>query len=217
MMRNRFVAQLDELQESMVEMGNACIHALADTKEALLNGNHKKAKEVLTSSMAIRRMERNIEGLCLKLLLQQQPVASDLRVISSALKSVYDLERIGDVTGDIANLILKENVSIASDILNLSAMAEQTGIMVRQAIESLTTQNKELAEKTIAMDDSVDACFKQAKKTLAQRFTGNDTGMEYALNLLMVAKYFEKIGDHAVNIANWALFSATGILSTAQE
>lgn len=217
MMRNRFDAQLEELQESMVEMGNACIHALADTKEALLNGNHKKAKEVLTSSMAIRRMERNIEGLCLKLLLQQQPVASDLRVISSALKSVYDLERIGDVTGDIANLILKENVSIASDILNLSAMAEQTGIMVRQAIESLTTQNKELAEKTIAMDDSVDACFKQAKKTLAQRFTGNDTGMEYALNLLMVAKYFEKIGDHAVNIANWALFSATGILSTAQE
>ena len=217
MMRNRFVAQLDELQESMVEMGNACIHALADTKEALLNGNHKKAKEVLTSSMAIRRMERNIEGLCLKLLLQQQPVASDLRVISSALKSVYDLERIGDVTGDIANLILKENVSIASDILNLSAMAEQTGIMVRQAIESLTTQNKELAEKTIAMDDSVDACFKQAKKTLAQRFTGNNTGMEYALNLLMVAKYFEKIGDHAVNIANWAFFSATGILSTAQE
>ncbi len=217
MMRNRFDAQLKELQESMVEMGNACIHALADTKEALLNGNRKKAKEVLTSSMAIRRMERNIEGLCLKLLLQQQPVASDLRVISSALKSVYDLERIGDVTGDIANLILKENVSIASDILNLSAMAEQTGIMVRQAIESLTTQNKELAEKTVAMDDSVDACFKQAKKTLAQRFTGNDTGMEYALNLLMVAKYFEKIGDHAVNIANWALFSATGILSTAQE
>ena len=217
MMRNRFDAQLDELQESMVEMGNACIHALADTKEALLNGNHKKAKEVLTSSMAIRRMERNIEGLCLKLLLQQQPVASDLRVISSALKSVYDLERIGDVTGDIANLILKENVSIASDILNLSAMAEQTGIMVRQAIESLTTQNKELAEKTIAMDDSVDACLKQAKKTLAQRFTGNNTGMEYALNLLMVAKYFEKIGDHAVNIANWAFFSATGILSTAQE
>lgn len=217
MMRNRFDAQLEELQESMVEMGNACIHALADTKEALLNGNHKKAKEVLTSSMAIRRMERNIEGLCLKLLLQQQPVASDLRVISSALKSVYDLERIGDVTGDIANLILKENVSIASDILNLSAMVEQTGIMVRQAIESLTTQNKELAEKTVAMDDSVDACFKQAKKTLAQRFTGNDTGMEYALNLLMVAKYFEKIGDHAVNIANWALFSATGILSTAQE
>ena len=217
MMRNRFVAQLDELQESMVEMGNACIHALADTKEALLNGNHKKAKEVLTSSMAIRRMERNIEGLCLKLLLQQQPVASDLRVISSALKSVYDLERIGDVTGDIANLILKENVSIASDILNLSAMAEQAGVMVSQAIEALTTQNKKLAEKTIAMDDSVDACFKQAKKTLAQRFTGNDTGMEYALNLLMVAKYFEKIGDHAVNIANWALFSATGILSTAQE
>lgn len=217
MMRNRFDAQLEELQESMVEMGNACIHALADTKEALLNGNHKKAREVLTASMAIRRMERNIEGLCLKLLLQQQPVASDLRVISSALKSVYDLERIGDVTGDIANLILKENVSIASDILNLSAMVEQAGVMVRQAIESLTTQNKELAEKTIAMDDSVDACFKQAKKTLAQKFTGNDTGMEYALNLLMVAKYFEKIGDHAVNIANWALFSATGILSTAQE
>ena len=217
MMRNRFDAQLEELQESMVEMGNACIHALADTKEALLNGNHKKAKEVLTSSMAIRRMERNIEGLCLKLLLQQQPVASDLRVISSALKSVYDLERIGDVTGDIANLILKENVSIASDILNLSAMAEQTGIMVRQAIEALTTQNQELAEKTVAMDDSVDACFKQAKKTLAQKFSGNDTGMEYALNLLMVAKYFEKIGDHAVNIANWASFSATGILSGTQD
>ena len=216
-MRNRFDAQLEELQESMVEMGNACIQALADTKDGLLNGNHKKAREVLTASMAIRRMERNIEGLCLKLLLQQQPVASDLRVISSALKSVYDLERIGDVTGDIANLILKENVSIASDILNLSAMAEQTGVMVRQAVKALTTQNQELAEQTVAMDDSVDACFKQAKKTLAQKFTGNDTGMEYALNLLMVAKYFEKIGDHAVNIANWASFSATGILSGTQD
>ena len=216
-MRHRFDVQLEELKESMVEMGNACIHALKDTKESLLSGNHKKAREILTSSMAIRRMERNIEGVCLKLLLQQQPVASDLRVISSALKSVYDLERIGDVTGDIANLILKENVSIASDILNLSAMAEETGIMVQQAVTALTKQNRELAEETIAMDDSVDAYFKEAKKTLAKRFTGNDTGMEYALNLLMVAKYFEKIGDHAVNIANWAVFSATGILSGTQD
>ena len=102
-------------------------------------------------------------------------------------------------------------------VLCASAMAEQTGVMVRQAVKALTTQNQELAEQTVAMDDSVDACFKHAKKTLALRFTGNDTGMEYALNLLMVAKYFEKIGDHAVNIANWASFSATGILSGTQD
>ena len=216
-MRNRFDAQLEELQESMAEMGAECISAIADTKECLICSNHKKAKEVISTSMRIRRMEREIESLCLKLLLQQQPVASDLRVISSALKSVYDLERIGDVTGDIANLVLKENLSIASDLLNLSAMADETIVMVQKAVEALTKQDEELGKSAKAMDDDIDTFFTQAKKTIAKSFSGNENGMNYALNLLMVAKYFEKIGDHAINIANWAMFSATGILNNTEE
>ena len=216
-MRNKFDQELSNMHDDLISMAAMVETAISRAVEALKYRDASLAKLLQEKDHEIDQKERAIESSCLKLLLQQQPVASDLRVISSALKSVYDLERIGDVTGDIANLILKENVSIASDILNLSAMAEETGIMVQQAVTALTKQNRELAEETIAMDDSVDAYFKEAKKTLAKRFTVNDTGMEYALNLLMVAKYFEKIGDHAVNIANWAVFSATGILSGTQD
>lgn len=216
-MRNRFDLQLDSLEESLKEMGMCCREAITLTIDSLMNQNEKKAKEVVSTSMRIRRMERNIESICLKLLLQQQPVARDLRVISSGLKAVYDLERIGDVTGDIAQLILKEHISIASDILNIHGMADVTGDMVNKAITALTSQNAELAEEVIRKDDEVDDLFKKAKKHLAHEYDKTDANVEYALNLLMVAKYFEKIGDHAVNIAEWAHFSATGILKENSE
>lgn len=211
-MRNRFDLQLDSLEESLKEMGMCCRDAIFLTIDSLINQNEKKAQEVLASSMRIRRMERNIESICLKLLLQQQPVARDLRVISSGLKAVYDLERIGDVTGDIAELILKEHVSVASDILNIKEMASVTQDMVDKAITALTSQDEKLAQTVIQQDDVVDNLFKEAKKYLAHEYSEADANVEYALNLLMISKYFEKIGDHAVNIAEWAKFSATGIL-----
>lgn len=211
-MRYRFDEQLDTLEESMKAMGSECVNAIVCTSETLMTGNRKKAKEVLSLSIRIHRMERDIESLCLKLLLQQQPVASDLRVISSALKSVYDLERIGDVTGDIATLVLQENVSIASDVLGLKKMAEVTKDMVEEAVEALTLKDTKKAEEVRKKDDIVDDCFSDAKQTLTRLFDGNETGMEYALNLLMIAKYFEKIGDHAVNVADWGYFAATGVL-----
>lgn len=211
-MRNRFDLQLDSLEESLKEMGMCCRDAISLTIDSLINQNEKKAQEVIASSLRIRRMERNIESICLKLLLQQQPVAKDLRVISSGLKAVYDLERIGDVAGDIAELILKEHVSVASDIINIRKMASVTQNMVDKAITALTSQNEQLAESVISQDDEVDTLFTDAKKYLAHEYGEADANVEYALNLLMIAKYFEKIGDHAVNIAEWAAFSATGIL-----
>ena len=211
-MRNRFDLQLDSLEESLHEMGHDCCVNITTIMEALENRSEKKAREVVSASMRIRRSERTIESICLKLLLQQQPVARDLRIISSGLKSVYDLERIGDVTGDIANLILKDNVSIASDILGLSQMGKASETMVQDALKALTEKNAKLAEKVIESDDIVDEFFTQAKKKLSEDFARTETNMEYALNLLMIAKYFEKIGDHAVNIAKWAIFCATGVL-----
>lgn len=211
-MRNRFDLQLDSLEESLKEMGMCCQEAITLTIDSLVNQNEKKAQEVIATSIRIRRMERNIESICLKLLLQQQPVARDLRVISSGLKAVYDLERIGDVTGDIAELILKEKVSLAADILNIKKMAQVTEEMVNKAITALTSQDELLAETVINKDDEVDTLFKDAKKYLADEYGQVNANVEYALNLLMIAKYFEKIGDHAVNIAEWAQFSATGIL-----
>lgn len=211
-MRNRFDLQLDSLEESLKEMGMYCREAITLTIDSLVSQNEKKAQEVIATSIRIRRMERNIESICLKLLLQQQPVARDLRVISSGLKAVYDLERIGDVTGDIAELVLKEKVSLAADILNIKKMAQVTEEMVNKAITALTSQDELLAETVINKDDEVDTLFKDAKKYLADEYGQVNANVEYALNLLMIAKYFEKIGDHAVNIAEWAQFSATGIL-----
>ena len=216
-MRNRFDRQLVTLNDEMIEMGSMIEKAIQQAITALITQDVDKAKEIIEYDEDIDHQEKTIENLCLKLLLQQQPVASDLRVISSALKSVYDLERIGDVTGDIANLVLKENLSIASDLLNLSAMADETIVMVQKAVEALTKQDEELGKSAKAMDDDIDTFFTQAKKTIAKSFSGNENGMNYALNLLMVAKYFEKIGDHAVNIANWAMFSATGVLNNTEE
>lgn len=210
-MRNRFDDQLDSLQESMKELGDKCLASITDTIEALNSGNEKIAIQVISRSRYIRRDEREIENICLKLLMQQQPVASDLRVISSSLKAVYDLERIGDVAADIAEIVIKEKVSTAIDILNLKDMANAASSMVHDSITALNNKDVELAHSVIDTDDIVDNAFNKAKETLIDKFS-KDSNVEYALNLLMVAKYFEKIGDHAVNIAQWAMYDATGKL-----
>lgn len=211
LMRNRFDEQLDNLQESMKEMGDKCLSSITDTIAAMNSGNEKLATSVISRRRNIRKDEREIESICLRLLMQQQPVASDLRVISSSLKAVYDLERIGDVASDIAEIVLSEHISTAMDILNLNDMATAASSMVHDSIQALNNKDVELAQSVIDTDDIVDTAFNNAKASLIEKFS-KDSNVEYALNLLMIAKYFEKIGDHAVNIAQWAMYDATGKL-----
>lgn len=210
-MRNRFDNQLENLDASMREMGVLCETSISGAIDALMEGNTKKAQEVLSRSITISRLEREIEGICLKLLMQQQPVASDLRVISSALKMISDLERIGDQSGDIAEIVITEGLSAANDILNLTDMAANVREMVTDVIESFINKDEALARDVIKHDDIVDEAFVNAKKKLVDIFSGQNANMEYALDLLMVAKYFERIGDHTVNIAQWVLYSLTGV------
>ena len=209
-MREHFDDQLATLRQSVAHMGSQCELAIHSAVTALMEDNTKLARSVVGLESETRREEREIENLCLKLLLQQQPVASDLRDISAVLKAVYDLERIGIISADIADIVINEHVSTASQIIDIQKMADTTSKMVTNAITALNTKDEDLARKTIAMDDIVDKAFISAKQELISSFT-KDTNVEYVLNLLMIAKYFEKIGDHAVNIAAWALFAITGV------
>lgn len=209
-MREHFDDQLATLRQSVAHMGSQCELAIHSAVTALMEDNTKLARSVIGLESETRREEREIENLCLKLLLQQQPVASDLRDISAVLKAIYDLERIGIISADIADIVINEHVSTASQIIDIQKMADTTSKMVTNAITALNTKDEDLARKTIAMDDIVDKAFMSAKQELISSFT-KDTNVEYVLNLLMIAKYFEKIGDHAVNIAAWALFAITGV------
>lgn len=210
LMREHFDDQLATLRQSVAHMGSQCELAIHSAVTALMEDNTKLARSVIGLESETRREEREIENLCLKLLLQQQPVASDLRDISAVLKAIYDLERIGIISADIADIVINEHVSTASQIIDIQKMADTTSKMVTNAITALNTKDEDLARKTIAMDDIVDKAFMSAKQELISSFT-KDTNVEYVLNLLMIAKYFEKIGDHAVNIAAWALFAITGV------
>ena len=210
LMREHFDDQLATLRQSVAHMGSQCELAIHSAVTALMEDNTKLARSVIGLESETRREEREIENLCLKLLLQQQPVASDLRDISAVLKAIYDLERIGIISADIADIVINAHVSTASQIIDIQKMADTTSKMVTNAITALNTKDEDLARKTIAMDDIVDKAFISAKQELISSFT-KDTNVEYVLNLLMIAKYFEKIGDHAVNIAAWALFAITGV------
>ena len=209
-MRSKFDEQLLQLNRELVSMGALCETAIGASAKALLNGDLGLARTVFETGTQIEQKERSIEGLCLKLLLQQQPVARDLRVISSALKMITDMERIGHQSADIAEIITMANISASDDMLNIHDMALATIKMVTDSVNAFVQKNPELAKAVIAYDDVVDGYFDQVKSTLIERFSKPETDGEYALDLLMIAKYFERIGDHAVNVAQWVLFSITG-------
>ncbi len=209
-MRSKFDDQLALLNRELITMGALCENAIALSAKALLEGNVSMAKGVPDLSAQIDQKERDIEGLCLKLLLQQQPVAGDLRVISSALKMVTDMERIGDQSADIAEIVTMANISTAADTLNIHDMALSTIKMVTESIDAFVQKDMSIARSVIAHDDVVDRGFDQVKRTLIEQLGKPETDGEAALDLLMIAKYFERIGDHAVNIAQWVLFSMTG-------
>ena len=209
-MRNRFEEQLFELNREIIEMGALCEEAIAAAAKALSGGDMKLADKVRESGAAIDRMERDIEGLCMKLLLHQQPVARDLRLISAALKMITDLERIGDQAEDIAEIVTFSDGHTVEGMELIEEMARATIGMVTSSVDAFVKKDVELAEAVIAMDDVVDGCFSKAKCGIIALIAENPADGEFALDLLMVAKYFERIGDHAANVAEWVIYSVTG-------
>ncbi len=209
-MRSQFDEQLELLHKELITMGALCENAIALSAKALAEGSTKIAAQVPELSVQIDQKERDIEAMCMRLLLQQQPVAKDLRTISSALKMVTDMERIGDNSGDIAEIISMANITASHDTLNIHDMAVATMKMVTESIDAFVKRDTKLAKAVIDYDDVVDGHFDRVKKMLIERLGKADTDGEYALDLLMIAKYFERIGDHAVQIAKWVLFSITG-------
>ena len=210
-MRNKFDEQLLNLNQKMIAMGALCERSIALAADALLSGNIKGAEEIIAHGHEIDAMEREIEGICLKLLLQQQPVASDLRQISAALKMITDMERIGDQAEDIAEIIPHLGGRTGKELDDFKSMAEATCKMVTDSIDAFVKKDLELAESVSSQDDVVDNCFVRVKAKLIDMISEIKTDGEYAVDLLMIAKYFERIGDHAVNIAEWVEFSVTGV------
>ncbi len=209
-MRSQFDEQLDILNQNLITMGALCENAIAMSAKALTEGTLTLARSVPELSERIDHKEREIETMCLKLLLQHQPVAKDLRVISSALKMVTDMARIGDQSADIAEIITLANICTTDSTQILYDMSIAVIKMVTDSIDAFVKKDKHMARAVIDYDDIVDAYFDQIKQTLIDLFSKPETDGEYAIDLLMIAKYFERIGDHAVNIAKWVLFSITG-------
>lgn len=209
-MRSKFDEQLELLHKELIEMGALCENAIAMAAKALSEGNTKLADQVPELSMEIDRKERDIEAMCMKLLLQQQPVAKDLRMISSALKMVTDMERIGDNSGDIAEIVTMANISSFDNTEHIQDMARATIKMVTDSIDAFVKRDMNLANAVIAYDDVVDGFFDEIKTDLIEKFGDPESNGEKVLDLLMIAKYFERMGDHAAEIAKWVLFSMTG-------
>lgn len=216
-MRNRFDLQLKQLNDDIIEMGNMIERAIEMGVYALIGHDTDKAKQTIDHDMDIDHMERDIEALCMKLLLQQQPVARDLRQISAALKMITDMERIGDQTSDIAEIIISAGMSEARDISVIGTMAEATSKMVHDSILAYVNKDLEMAQKVMLADDEVDRMFELVKAKLVELILkdGGKQG-EKAIDLIMITKYLERIGDHATNIAEWVEFSITGVHKDGQ-
>lgn len=209
-MRTRFDEQLDSLNRDIIEMGGLCEATIAAAAKSLVEGDIVLAKQVQEYSERIDEKEREIEATCIKLLLQQHPVASDLRIISSALKMVTDMERIGDQSADIAEIVTMANIKADDDTLGIDDMAKAVIKMVTDSIDAFVKRDVAIAESVIAYDDVVDGHFRRIKQILVERLKKPEYHGEFALDLLMISKYFERIGDHAVNVAGWVLYSVTG-------
>ena len=213
-MRSRFDEQLAILNRELIEMGALCEEAIALAAKALTDKDKTMAAKVAAMDAEIDQKERNIESMCLKLLLQQQPVARDLRQISAALKMITDMERIGDQAEDISEIVITLDGRYAENSALLKGMAESTIQMVTESVDAYVKRDTALAQQVIKMDDIVDDYFDQVKAELISKIAGEPADGEYALDLLMIAKYLERIGDHAVNIAHWVIYSITGELES---
>ena len=210
-MRNKFDEQLERLHVELIQMGAACEDAISAAAEALLKGDTALADVAEEAEKDIDQREREVENLCLKLLLQQQPVARDLREISAALKMISDLERIGDQAADIAELTRYIRLTDGLSRLHIGDMARAVIAMVTDSVDSFVKGDLALARAVRAADDQVDALFEQVKRELIDLIAADAAAGEVGLDILMVAKYLERIGDHATNVAEWVEYSLTGI------
>ncbi len=218
-MRNSFDDKLDRLNNLLIEMGTLIESSINITVEALLNQDIEHAKKTMNIEVEIDTKEDEIEDLCYNILLRQQPVARDLRIVSSALKMVTDMERIGDQAKDISEIIIhlcETNMSYKTDLINIQIqkMAEETKKMVTGSIDAFVAKNLELAHKIIESDDIVDGLFLTVRNDIIEFIKNNSANgnskPEEAIDFLMIAKYFERIGDHSCNIAEWVVYSITG-------
>ena len=210
-MRSRFDEQLTLLSRELIEMGALCEEVISMASRALMDGDATLARRVAPLDSEIDHKERSIESMCLKLLLQQQPVACDLRQISAALKMITDMERIGDQAEDISEIVQFLNGRTVENADLLQEMSRAVIKMVTESVDAYVKHDIMLAEKVVKDDDIVDSCFTTVKRKLIDAIAANPSDGEYALDLMMIAKYFERIGDHAVNIAEWVIFSVTGV------
>lgn len=210
-MRNQFDIQLGRLNSELIEMGKMVEEAIDYAVKALIDQDVQIAQKAIDMEDEIDQKEKEIESLCMKLLLQQQPVARDLRLISSALKMITDMERIGDQAEDIAELsILMSETTFIKDPEHINQMALATKKMVKDSVDAFVNRDINLALEVCAHDDYVDQLFVTVKNDLIDLVHRDVSTGEQAFDLLMVAKYFERIGDHAVNVAEWVLYSITG-------
>ena len=209
-MRVKFEAQLERLNVELITMGALCEEVISGAAKALLDGDSGLRETVLAAERDINQKERDIESLCMKLLLQQQPVARDLRTISSALKMISDMERIGDQAADIAEITRDIADNSIKDLVPIGDMARATIKMVTDSVDSFVRKDLGLAEAVISSDDVVDDLFDTVKSELIEAIRQNADNGEACIDLLMIAKYLERIGDHAVNIAQWVEYSLTG-------
>ena len=209
-MRSMFDQQLKTLNEEMLYMGGLCEDTIQQTIEALMSGDVKKAHALNNMMSQLTQQERSIENICLKLLMQQQPVARDLRTISSSLKMVTDMERIGIQACEIAEIIAAGNVVRATDKVDFQELSNEVSHMVHMAMMAYDKKDMNLADEVIRYDDVVDKLFCDIRGDLIKQLKDDTNDAECFIDMLMIDKYFERIGDHAVNIAGWVKFSITG-------
>lgn len=209
-MRDLFLEQLQQLNQELVRMGAACEEIIALASRSLTDYDEDLAKEVGRIGASIDESERTIESICIKLLLRQQPVAKDLRQISAAMKMITDMERIGDQAEDIVEIVPMMDANPHESFPKIREMAKAAQQMVTEAVAAYVRQDVALAQKVMADDDIVDAYFDKVKKGIIDMIVSNPNEGEFALDLLMIDKYFERIGDHCTNIAEWVVYSVTG-------
>jgi len=209
-MRKAYMKQLDELHDALTRMGALCEEAIACAAKVLLEGDGELRRKTLELEQEIDLMERDIEGRCVRLLLHQQPMASDLRRVTAAQRMIVDMERIGDQAADIAEVSRHMTDSPVQSDVHIAEMARATVEMVTDSIEAFVKQDLEAAKRVIAFDDTVDGLFRTIRNELIEQLKRGTDYAEDCVDLLMIAKYFERIGDHAELIATWVVYFLTG-------
>ena len=210
-MRTRFDQQLGKLNVELITMGALCEEAIGLVADALTRGATVKSNEISSLEVRIDHKERDIESLCMKLLLQQQPVAGDLRRVSAALKMVTDMERVGDQAADIAEIVVQMNEKLPDQFLHICKMGTVAMKMVNDSVNAYVDMKLDLAREVIKSDDEVDELFLKVRGEILDAIREDSSRGEELLDLFMITKYYERIGDHATNIAEWVEFSITGV------